>query len=139
MIKLGNNSIGKIYLGSNAIGKAYLGSNLVYQSGSPTPPGPSPVFYDYLKFDCTAFIETDIQIPENGSIRAGLGSESQKIKQRIMCAYTNGNYRWRGMVTHATGLNKHGWAMTVSAVGRYADEGVYPGSFYNSWGYFLAL
>ena len=58
---------------------------------------------------------------------------------RVSLAYTNGNYRWRGMVTHATGLNKHGWAMTVSAVARYADEGVYPGSFYNSWGYFLSL
>ena len=58
---------------------------------------------------------------------------------RLSLAYTNGNYRWRGMVTHATGLNKHGWAMTVSAVTRYADEGVYPGSFYNSWGYFLSL
>ena len=58
---------------------------------------------------------------------------------RLSLAYTNGNYRWRGMVTHSTGLNKHGWAMTLSAVGRYADEGVYPGSFYNSWGYFLAL
>ncbi len=58
---------------------------------------------------------------------------------RVSLAYTNGNYRWRGMVTHATGLNKHGWAMTLSAVGRYAKEGVYPGSFYNSWGYFLSL
>ena len=58
---------------------------------------------------------------------------------RLSLAYTNGNYRWRGMVTHATGLNKHGWAMTVSAVARYADEGVYPGTFYNSVGYFLAL
>jgi hypothetical protein len=58
---------------------------------------------------------------------------------RLSLAYTNGNYRWRGMVTHATGLNEHGWAMTLSAVARYADEGVYPGSFYNSWGYFLSL
>ena len=58
---------------------------------------------------------------------------------RLSLAYTNGNYRWRGMVTHSTGLNQHGWAMTVSAVVRYADAGVYPGSFYNSWGYFLAL
>lgn len=38
MIKLGSNSIGKIYLGSNSIGKAYLGSNLVFQKGgSPSP------------------------------------------------------------------------------------------------------
>ena len=54
-------------------------------------------------------------------------------------AYTNGNYRYRGMVTYSTGLMPNGWAMTVSAVGRYADEGVFPGTFYNSWGYFLAL
>lgn len=38
MIKLGTNSIGKIYLGTNSIGRAYLGSNLVFQKGSsPTP------------------------------------------------------------------------------------------------------
>ena len=58
---------------------------------------------------------------------------------RVSLAYTNGNYRWRGMVTYSTGLNKHGWAMTVSAVARYANEGVFPGTFYNSVGYFLAL
>ncbi len=54
-------------------------------------------------------------------------------------AYTNGNYRWRGMGTYSTGLQSNGWAMTLSAVGRYADEGVIPGSFYNSWGYFLSV
>lgn len=54
-------------------------------------------------------------------------------------AYTNGSYRWRGMATYSTGLMPNGWAMTLSAVARYADEGIIPGSFYNSWGYFLAL
>lgn len=54
-------------------------------------------------------------------------------------AYTNSNYYLRGMVTYSTGLSKTGWALTVSAVGRYANEGVIPGSFYNSWGYFVAL
>lgn len=38
MIKLGSNSIGKIYLGSNSIGKAYLGSSLVFQKGSSPQP-----------------------------------------------------------------------------------------------------
>ena len=54
-------------------------------------------------------------------------------------AYTNSNYRWRGMITYSTGLNQHGWAMTLSAIARYAGEGIIPGSFYNSWGAFLAL
>ena len=60
--------------------------------GSPTPPGPTPTLYNYLYFDGAAFIETDIQIPENGSIRVGMGSETQKIKQRLFCAYSGGNY-----------------------------------------------
>lgn len=54
-------------------------------------------------------------------------------------AYTNSNYMLRAMATYATGLNKHGWAMTISAIGRYANEGVMEGTFYNSAGLFLSL
>lgn len=85
MIKLGTNSIGKIYLGSNPIGKAYLGSNLVFQNGSsPTPPTPvvEPVFYDRLVFDGTAYIDTDIIPPTNCSFRVLIGNETQKTEQR---------------------------------------------------------
>lgn len=57
---------------------------------------------------------------------------------RASVAYTNGNYYLRGMLTHATGLRKNGWALTASAVTRYSHEGIVPGSFYNSWGYFLS-
>ena len=54
-------------------------------------------------------------------------------------AFTNSNYMFRGMATYATGLNKHGWALTLSAIGRYAKEGVMPGTFYNSGGLFLSV
>lgn len=57
---------------------------------------------------------------------------------RASVAYTNGNYYLRGMLTHSTGLRKNGWALTASAIVRYSDKGVVPGSFYNSWGYFLS-
>ncbi len=68
MIKLGSNSIGKIYLGSNSIGKAYLGSNLVFQKGGsgPTPPTPTPILpagyteLQYVATDSRAFIDTGI-------------------------------------------------------------------------------
>ena len=69
MIKLGNNSIGKIYLGSNSIGKAYLGSNLVFQKGggtTPTPPQPQPVLptgfteLAYVATNGAAFIDTGV-------------------------------------------------------------------------------
>ena len=88
MIKLGSNSIGKIYLGSNSIGKAYLGSNLVFQKGGtpPTPPGPSPVLYDKLIFDGTAHILTDLSVPSDGSIKVTCGGETIKGAQGIVRA-----------------------------------------------------
>lgn len=58
---------------------------------------------------------------------------------RASIAYTNSSYYLRGMVTYATGLNKNGWAFTASGIVRYSDEGIYPGTFYNSAGYFLSL
>lgn len=54
-------------------------------------------------------------------------------------AYTNSNYMLRAMATYSTGLNKHGWAFTVSAIGRYSKEGIVPGTFYNSAGLFLSV
>lgn len=53
--------------------------------------------------------------------------------------FTNSNYLMRGMVTYSTGMNKNGWAFTISANGRYAKEGVIDGTFYNSAGLFLSL
>jgi len=88
MIKLGTNSIGKIYLGTNSIGKAYLGSDLVFQRG--VTPGPSPVFYDFLIFDGVAKIQTTVTLPESCSIRCQLGSETLKAAQRVFRATTNG-------------------------------------------------
>ena len=54
-------------------------------------------------------------------------------------AFSNSNYLLRAMVTYSSGVNKHGWAYTVSAIGRYAKEGVQPGTFYNSGGLFFSL
>lgn len=54
-------------------------------------------------------------------------------------SYTNAAYMLRAMALYSTGINKHGWGLTVGAVGRYANEGVIPGTFYNSGGYFLSV
>lgn len=54
-------------------------------------------------------------------------------------AFTNSNYMMRALVTYSTGLNRHGWAFTVNAIGRYAKEGVIDGTFYNSGGLFLSI
>ena len=54
-------------------------------------------------------------------------------------AYTNSNYYLRGMVTYSSGLNRHGWAYTVSGIGRYSNEGVVEGTFYHSGGLFFSV
>lgn len=54
-------------------------------------------------------------------------------------AYTNSNYMLRAMAQYSTGLNKNGWAFSVSGIARYANEGVIEGTFYNSFGLFASL
>ncbi|NLI72430.1 MAG: TonB-dependent receptor [Bacteroidales bacterium] len=57
---------------------------------------------------------------------------------RASVAYSNRAYKLRGQATYATGLMPNGWALAVSGVVRWADEGIVQGTFYNSAGYFLA-
>lgn len=54
-------------------------------------------------------------------------------------AYTNSSYMFRAMLLYSSGMKKSGWGVTVGAIGRYADEGVTPGTFYNSAGLFLSV
>ncbi len=54
-------------------------------------------------------------------------------------AYTNSNYMLRAMATYSTGMSSDGWGLTVSAIGRWSDEGVVPGTWYKSAGLFLSL
>ena len=57
----------------------------------------TPVFHTRLVFDGTAYIDTDVPIPENGSLRVTLGYETTKGTQRIFSAdgmfdaYLNGS------------------------------------------------
>ncbi len=54
-------------------------------------------------------------------------------------AYTNSNYMLRALAQYSTGLTKNGWAFSVAGIGRYSNEGVVEGTFYNSGGLFLSL
>lgn len=56
--------------------------------------GPAPaalVFYNYLYFDGTAFIETDLYMPPGGSIRVSLGKESVKGQQGLFLQKNSSN------------------------------------------------
>lgn len=54
-------------------------------------------------------------------------------------SYQNGNYWLRAMLQYSTGLNSHGWALSASVIGRWSNEGVIEGTFYNSFGYALSI
>lgn len=58
---------------------------------------------------------------------------------KVSYAFTNSNYDGRAMASYNTGLMENGWAMTVLASRRFAQEGYMEGSSYNAWGGFLAV
>ncbi|MCL2074361.1 MAG: TonB-dependent receptor [Marinilabiliaceae bacterium] len=58
---------------------------------------------------------------------------------RITASATNRNYKLRGIGTYSTGLMENGIAVTTSVGYRWADEGYFEGTFYNSFSYLLAV
>ncbi|MFV0468033.1 MAG: carboxypeptidase-like regulatory domain-containing protein [Dysgonomonas sp.] len=69
------------------------------------------------------------------NLRAGNYAKGKKITG----TFTNRNYKYRAMASYSTGLMDNGWAFSGLVGGRYADEGVVEGTFYNNFSYFLAL
>ncbi len=63
----------------------------------------------------------------------------QRQQTSINYAISNRNYNHRFMVTHSTGLNKKGWAFSVSASRRWATEGYSDGTYYDGWSLFTAV
>ena len=78
-----------------------------------------------------------------GDIGTTTSIDSRASRQRkqtsLSYGYSNRTYDQRLMFTHSTGLNKNGWAFTVSGSRRYADEGYVAGTYYNGWSYFGAV
>ncbi len=74
-----------------------------------------------------------------GSTSINARASAQRAGTRISTAFTNRNYAGRLMATYNSGLNDKGWAYSVSASRRYAQEGYYEGSSYNAWSGFLSL
>lgn len=58
---------------------------------------------------------------------------------RLSFSGTNTNYSWRAMGTHASGMNKEGWAFVVSASRRWAQEGYFEGTDYGANSIFASV
>jgi len=78
-----------------------------------------------------------------GEIGGQFNIDSRASKQwkqlRVGYASTNRNYRNRLMATYNTGLTKSGWAFSMSASRRWAQEGYVDGTFYDGWSYFASV
>lgn len=58
---------------------------------------------------------------------------------RISYAGTNTNYNWRAMATHASGMNKQGWAYVISGSRRWAEEAYFEGTDYGANSLFASV
>jgi hypothetical protein len=58
---------------------------------------------------------------------------------RISFLSTNTNYNFRAMATHASGMDKNGWAYVISGVRRWAQEGYFDGTDYAANSLFASI
>ncbi|MBK7958694.1 MAG: TonB-dependent receptor [Bacteroidetes bacterium] len=78
-----------------------------------------------------------------GDIGSATNIEAMAAKQRkgyrFSYAMTNRSYRNRLMATYSSGLTAKKWAFTISGSRRYAEEGYFAGTFYDSWGLYTSI
>ncbi|MBX2939366.1 MAG: TonB-dependent receptor [Ferruginibacter sp.] len=63
----------------------------------------------------------------------------QRQQTSFNYAVSNRNYNHRLMASHSTGLNKKGWAFTISGSRRWAEEGYTEGTYYDGWSLFAGV
>ncbi len=73
-----------------------------------------------------------------GSIYMNTRASQQRAGSSISASSANRNYSGRVMVSHNTGVSEKGWALSVSASRRYAQEGYLEGSSYNAWSGYIS-
>lgn len=75
----------------------------------------------------------------NGVVAFDINS-SEKLKQnKLSYSIANRNYNNRVMYTYHSGLSKAGWAVTFSAVRRWANEAYVPGTFMDNYSSLISI
>lgn len=78
-----------------------------------------------------------------GNLGGATFIDSRAFRQRkqttINYASSNRNYTNRVYITHSTGLNKKGWAFSISGSRRWADEGFTDGTYYDGWSLYTGI
>ena len=84
--------------------------------------------------------------PSDYTFGGALGTQEIKTRAsiyragtRISFSSTNTNYSFRTMATHASGMDKNGWAYVISAARRWAQEGYFEGTNYAANSFFASV
>ncbi len=70
-----------------------------------------------------------------------INTRPSQIRKGFRTSLVSGNamYRFRGMVTYASGVNDKGWSYAISGSTRQGGNEYVHGVFYNAFGYFAAI
>jgi hypothetical protein len=70
-----------------------------------------------------------------------LNMRASELRKGVRVSYASSNraYRNRVMATYNSGMLANGWAYSVSASSRWANEGYIPGTYFNAFAYFLSV
>lgn len=63
---------------------------------------------------------------------------TQRKQKKVSYMFANRSFQHRVMATVSTGVMKNGWAFSVSGSHRWANEAYVPGTFLDSWAYYMA-
>ncbi len=78
-----------------------------------------------------------------GDLGGGTYMDTRAFKQykqtKISYAFSNRNYSHKFAVTKSTGFDKNGWALSVSASRRWAEEGFTDGTYYDGWSFYTGI
>lgn len=70
-----------------------------------------------------------------------INTHPSQMRKGFRASLVNGNstYRFRGMLTYASGLQDNGWAYAVSVSTRQGGNSYVDGVYYNAYGYFASV
>lgn len=74
-----------------------------------------------------------------GSTNMNVRASQQRAGTRVSYSSSNRSYVHRMMATHSSGMTESGWAYTVSASRRSANEGFVEGTMYNANSFFASI
>ena len=83
---------------------------------------------------------TDFGVGSIGGV-TNVNARASQMRKGFRASVSNANqmYRWRGMISYASGALDNGWSYGFSVSTRQGGNGYVDGVYYNSYGYFASV